>query len=247
MNADDVVTGLAEVTGQCPGQRLLHARGSWVRGVFTAAPQGEPVPVVARLSGTRGGLDGHDADSTDQGIAVRFPDWDLITFTAPVFFVRTAAELVGFLAANPPPEPTAAPAGFLGLTYHSVHAFGLDGLGWARLEWHPRVVADPLDIEVARGLAPDYLHRDLTAALPGALDLYARLPDPDDAVHDPTAEWRSTTLIRLGAMELLEIIDAPVPEPEFDPLRLPSGIQAPLDELAAGRSAVYRAARARRG
>ncbi|MEI5101738.1 hypothetical protein RB200_28585 [Streptomyces sp. PmtG] len=99
-------------------------------------------------------------------------------------------------------EQTRPAAGFTGLTYHSVHAFGLvdaaESTRWARLALLPRVTAEPLPPEEAGGL----------------------------------------TLTRA---------ETPAAEPDFDPPRLPRGVLAPQDRLAADRSRVYAAARHRRG
>ncbi|WP_405496842.1 catalase [Nocardia sp. NBC_00511] len=283
LTIEQLAARTGEVLEAAPGQRMLHRRAVSATGWFQADPVaaqlsssamlgGDAIPVTARFSGTRGGA--HDARTGDQGVSVRFsppaaPPTDLIAFTLPVFFVRTAADMLEFLeagAAGPQamaefrarhPEADAAlaaageraPTSYLGQRYHAVHAFGLaDAHGetaWARLQWEPDTLVDPLDVDAAAARSADYLTTDLTDRLPAGLTLYARLPREDDPLHDPTAPWSDPPrLVRLGRMNL-ETRTAEC-DLDFDPLRLAPGIAAPLDALAADRSRFYRAARALR-
>ncbi|MEV6279437.1 catalase [Nocardia sp. NPDC051832] len=286
LTPDELTDQISTVLPTPPGQRMLHQRGVTVIGQFRAEPRarqlswgalfsGEQVAVIARFSGTRAGT--HDADSGDQGLAVRFvpataDPTDLIAFTLPVFFVRSGADMLEFLTAvsaapqcpaamdefrQAHPESSAAfelgsdraPRSYVGQRYHSVHAFGLVSptgtTTWARLEWHPDNTVEPLPVETATTLAPDYLRHDLIDRLPARMTLYARLPRADDPVHDPTAVWAEPAqLIPLGQMALeARTADSDL---DFDPLRLAPGMSAPRDRLAADRSAIYRAARIRR-
>lgn len=280
---DELTRRISTVLPTPPGQRMLHRRSVTVIGHFRAEPEahqlssgslfsGEQVAVIARFSGTRAGT--HDADSGDQGLAVRFvpataEPTDLIAFTLPVFFVRTGADMLEFLTAvsaapqcpaamqefrQAHPESSAAfeagsgraPGSYVGQRYHSVHAFGLVSPAgtttWARLEWHPENTVEPLPVETATTLAPDYLSHDMVDRLPARMTLYARLPSADDPVHDPTAVWAEPArLIPLGRMTLqTRTADSDL---DFDPLRLAAGMSAPRDRLAADRSAIYHAAR----
>ncbi|MFD4829372.1 catalase [Streptomyces uncialis] len=266
---DDLVGGLAAAVGAEPGSRLLHARGTWVAaGTFRALSgagalstaavfSGRRLAVTGRFSGARGGPRAHDAGTADQGLAVRMTlpgghSMDLIALAQPVFFARTAAELVHLLATAPPPTPPDAPAGYLGQCYHSVHAFGLvnadNGTRWARLEWHPERETPRPTREEANTLPPDYLAGSLTGGLPARFTLHARFPAGGDTVHDPTARWAEpgdrTPLGELGIGRVLAV--PPGPEPDFDPLNLPHGILPLRDRPARERSTFYRAARARR-
>ncbi|MFE0604275.1 catalase [Streptomyces sp. NPDC058892] len=229
-------------------------------------------PATVRFSSTLGGAHGHDGDPSDHGMAARIGGLDLVMFTLPVFFARTGADMVEFLrAANSPDPATAVPAyvarhpeaavaldlaqqarpaaSFTGLTYHSVHAFGLlDPTGmtlWARLSWRPLRAAQPLIPEESRSRPRDYLRAGLHAELPDRFDLVAHLPAAQDEVHDPTRLWSSEQSVTLGTLTL-ERAEVPASEPGFDPLRLPQGIAAPLDRLARDRSAAYLAAQRRR-
>ncbi|MFF2551193.1 catalase [Nocardia sp. NPDC058058] len=204
------------------------------------------------------------------------PVVDLTAFTLPVFFVRSGADMLEFFAAIAPdpgtgaPKPEAmtdftdrhpeaaaalaagsglAPASYVSQRYHAIHAFGFiahDGTqSWARLEWHPEVGLTGLDPVAAGRLPADYLARDLARRLPAHFGLYARLAVDGDAVHDPTALWADPPrLLRLGRLRLDRVIDDH--DLDFDPLRLPTGMTAPRDRLAADRSAIYAAARRRR-
>jgi catalase len=87
--------------GRHPGARALHAKGSWLRGRFTATPearelcraphlQGQEVPVLARLSNGSGDPNSADYAPDVRGLAVGFelPDGartDLVAQTVPHF------------------------------------------------------------------------------------------------------------------------------------------------------------------
>ncbi|MDJ0463874.1 catalase [Streptomyces sp. H27-C3] len=285
MNSDTRVEGphlveqLAAATGADPGQRLLHARGNWAEGEFTPSPQAAEIstaavfaaprtPVTARFSTTLGGSGGHDGDPGDQGLAIRAGDLDLVTFTLPVFFVRTGPDLIDFFRAVRSDDPAAFPAflrghpeaatalgfaerarpatSFTGVTYHAVHAFGLvDAAGatrWARLSLRPLRPLPSLDPAQALAMPGDYLTRDLADRLPAGFELTAQLPGPADELHDPTRLWTGTETTPLGTLTLTRP-QAPSTEPPFDPLRLPQGITAPQDQLSKDRSTAYEAAR----
>ncbi|MGW4649033.1 catalase [Kitasatospora sp. NPDC004289] len=233
-------------------------------GLF-AAPA---TSATARFSSTLGGPHGHDGAPSDHGLAVRIGGLDLVLFTLPVFFARTGADMVDFLRAANSGDPAAVPAyaaahpeaaealalaqegrpaaGFTGLEYHSAHAFGLvNAVGttrWARLGLRPHRPLPPLTAEEALARPRDYLTAGLPAELPAGFDLLAHLPEGSDEVHDPTRRWTSRRTVTLGTLTLSRA-EAPAAEPDFDPLRLPPGIAAPLDRLAADRSAAYAAAR----
>ncbi|MFF0739151.1 catalase [Streptomyces sp. NPDC004111] len=277
-----LVEQLAATSDAAPSQRLLHARGTWAQGEFVPSPGAAGIstapvfaaprtPVTARFSTTLGGSGGHDGDPGDQGLAIRVGDLDLVTFTLPVFFVRTGADLVAFLRATRSGDPAALPAflrehpeaetalgfaakarpvpSFTGVTYHAVHAFGLvDAAGttrWVRLSLRPLHPLPALEPAEALALPGDYLTRDLADRLPARFELTAHLPGPEDELHDPTRLWAGTGTVPLGTLALTGVQE-PSAEPPFDPLRLPPGVLAPRDRLSKDRSAAYAAARARR-
>ncbi|MDX2394071.1 catalase [Streptomyces sp. DK15] len=288
MNSDTQARGahlveqLAAATGADPGRRLLHARGAWAEGEFAPSPLAASLstaavftaprtPVTARFSTTLGGAGGHDGDPGDQGLALRVGDLDLVTFTLPVFFVRTGADLIDFFRAIRSDDPAAFAAflrghpeaatalgfagkarpatSFTGVTYHAVHSFGLvDAAGtnrWVRLSLRPLRPLPSLDPEQALALPADYLARDLTDRLPAGFELTAHLPDPADELHDPTRLWTGTETVALGTLTLTRPQE-PATETAFDPLRLPRGITAPQDQLSEDRSTAYAQARRRR-
>ena len=96
--------------------RALHAKGNWCSGTFTASPaarelsvaghlQGEPVPVLARLSNGGGDPTVPDYAPDVRGLAVSFElrdgtRTDLVAQTAPRFFSPTADDFLEFLRAN---------------------------------------------------------------------------------------------------------------------------------------------------
>lgn len=252
--------------GWAAGEFTPHPQAS---RLSTAALFAAPAtPATARFSSTLGNLDGHDGNPGDHGLATRVGGLDLIMFTLPVFFVRTGPDMVAFLRATGSGDPAAVPAflrdhpeaatalglaeqsrpitSFTGVTYHSVHAFGLvDAAGttrWARLSWQPLRALPTLDPVAAQAMPRDYLVTDLADRLPVRFELIAHLPDATDELHDPTKLWHGTETVPLGTLTLArsESLSA---EPDFDTLRLPDGITAPQDQLAEDRSRIYHAAR----
>ncbi|MFI7000042.1 catalase [Nocardia sp. NPDC050175] len=225
-------------------------------------------PVTARFSSTLGDLDGHDGNPGDHGLATRVGGLDLIMFTLPVFFVRNGPDMIAFLRATNSDDPAAVPqflrdhpeaatalglaeqsspiTSFTGVTYHSVHAFGLvDATGstrWARLSWRPLRPLPALDPVSAQAMPRDYLVADLSNRLPARFELTAHLPDRTDEVHDPTQLWQGKETVPLGTLTLTGS-ESPSAEPDFDTLRLPEGITAPQDQLSEDRSRIYDAAR----
>ncbi len=87
--------------GRHPGHRALHAKGTLLKGTFTATPQasrltraahmqGEPVPVTARVSNGGGNPDVPDYTPDVRGLAVKMylPDGsrtDIVAQSAPRF------------------------------------------------------------------------------------------------------------------------------------------------------------------
>ena len=95
----DSTAAANEVFGRHPGFRALHAKGTLLKGTFTATPeakaltkaghmQGEPVPVTVRVSNGIGNPDVPDYSPDVRGLAIKFylPDdsrTDLVAQTAP--------------------------------------------------------------------------------------------------------------------------------------------------------------------
>jgi hypothetical protein len=102
--------------GAHAGRRALHAKGSWCEGTFTATPaaarlsraahlQGEPVPVLARVSNGGGDPGEPDYAPDVRGLAVSFtlPDasaTDMVAQSIPRFFQRTPEEFAQFIRAS---------------------------------------------------------------------------------------------------------------------------------------------------
>jgi catalase len=102
--------------GRHPGFRALHAKGTLLKGTFTARSeaasltkaahmQGDAVPVTARLSNGSGNPDHPDYAPDPRGLAVKFylPDGsrtDIVAVTTPRFISRTPEGFVELLAAQ---------------------------------------------------------------------------------------------------------------------------------------------------
>jgi catalase len=104
--------------GRHPGMRALHAKGTLLKGTFTATPdaarltraahmQGEPVPATVRVSNGSGNPDAPDYAPDVRGLAVKLylPDGsrtDIVAQTAPRFPVSTPDAFVQLLLAQHP-------------------------------------------------------------------------------------------------------------------------------------------------
>lgn len=102
--------------GRHPGFRALHAKGTLLKGTFTATPQaaqltraahmqGEPVPVTARVSNGGGNPRVPDYAPDVRGLAVKLylPDGsrtDIVTQTVPHFPVSTPEAFLELLHAQ---------------------------------------------------------------------------------------------------------------------------------------------------
>jgi catalase len=107
-----------EVFGRHDGYRALHAKGTLLKGTFTATTeaatltravhmQGEPVPATARVSNGAGTPTAPDYQPDVRGLAVKLylPDGsrtDIVAQTAPRFPVRTPEAFVELLHAQHP-------------------------------------------------------------------------------------------------------------------------------------------------
>ncbi len=120
---EEIVDAMNALHGTHPGFRAAHAKGTFVRGSFTAAPeaanlsraahlQGATVPATARFSNGSGHPEADDGDRRDgRGLAVKFhPDektaTDIVSVSIPVFFVRTPEDFLAFLRAREPDPET---------------------------------------------------------------------------------------------------------------------------------------------
>jgi catalase len=120
MTPEQAVDAANEAFGPHRGYRALHAKGTLLKGTFTATPeaaaltraahmQGEPVPVTARVSNGGGHPGVPDYAPDVRGLAVKLylPDGsrtDVVAQSAPRFPVRTPDAFVEFLRiARPSP------------------------------------------------------------------------------------------------------------------------------------------------
>jgi catalase len=123
--AEQAIEAVHEVYGRHDGYRAVHSKGIVCKGSFRATPdaagltraahmQGDELPVVARFS-NGGGNPGHaDFMPDGRGFAVKFylPDGsrtDVVTLSAPCFFVRTPEDFVRFTRAGKPMRLTGQP------------------------------------------------------------------------------------------------------------------------------------------
>lgn len=123
---EDIVDAMNALHGVHPGFRAAHAKGTVVRGSFTASPaaaglstaphfQGEQVRVTARLSNGSGNPEARDGDRRDgRGLAVKFElgdgeATDIVSVTLPVFFVKDAESFLDFLHAREPDPDSGEP------------------------------------------------------------------------------------------------------------------------------------------
>ncbi|HEX9889058.1 MAG TPA: catalase family peroxidase [Nitriliruptorales bacterium] len=149
------------------------------------------------------------------------------------------------------------PASFLTTAYHGVHAFGFvdrdDRLRHGRYHLVPDEGEVAVPDDERKGLAPDYLRRDLVDRLDvgsGLFHLDLQLAAAEDPLTDPTAEWpEDREVVRLGQLR----IDALAFDREhegdvlvFDPTRVTDGIVLTDDPILHARRGAYSVSVARR-
>jgi catalase len=184
LTAEQAIDRINAIFGAHPGCRALHAKGLTCRGSFTATPeaagisraahlQGEPVPVVARLSNGSGDPAEHDAAPGVRGLAVGFElpggeRTDIVSQNQPRFPVSTpeafmelveavdpgpkmVARLPWFLARHPRAaralvansSSLKAPAAYGSIPYFAVHAYEFTNASGARRWGRYTWVPDP--------------------------------------------------------------------------------------------------------
>ena len=124
--AERAVEAINAISGEHPGHRAAHAKGTLVAGTFTPAPeaaelssaahfQGEPVRVTVRFSNGSGNPEAPDNERTEgRGMAIKFylPDGsttDIVSLTLPCFFVRDPEDFIEFVGARKPDPETGQP------------------------------------------------------------------------------------------------------------------------------------------
>jgi catalase len=229
-----LVDALNSVFGKHAGMRAAHTKGFCLTGSFTPSPHAaklskaphfaKPVPVIARFSLGGGNPQAPDnAQDNVRGLAVRFDlgngaNTDLVTISAPVFFVQTPelfvqflqtagsgdpAKLKAFLDAHPESTRQGAwlnahpvPASYAGVNYWGVHAFTFtNAAGEKRLikyKWIPEAGELGLTPDQVKAMGPDFYAtemKDRLAKGPVAFDLVAILGKDGDPTNDPTLRW----------------------------------------------------------
>jgi catalase len=123
-----LVDAAAIVDGLHPHTRVLHAKGTWCEGTFTATGEaksfsralifsGEEIPVLARFSNAPGKPNSHDATRAGRGLAVKFRpngpggegEADILATANTVFLTRTPEDFLELLEARRPDPETGEP------------------------------------------------------------------------------------------------------------------------------------------
>jgi catalase len=230
----DLVDALNGVFGKHAGDRAAHTKGICLTGNFTPsadAPKlskaphfAKPVPIIARFS-LGGGNPGAPDNAQDnvRGLAVRFDlgngaNTDIVTISAPMFFVKTPELFVEFLKTigtgdqekikaffGAHPESTLqnawltshpVPASYAGVGYWGVHAFTFTNAAGEAQVVKYKLIPEAGDLglspEEAKAKGPDFYAGELKDRLakgPVAFDLAAILGQKGDPTSDPTQRW----------------------------------------------------------
>ncbi len=123
--AEQAVEAINDISGEHPGHRAAHAKGTLITATFTPTPdaaklttaahmQGEPVRATVRFSNGGGNPNIPDYAREGRGMAVKFylPDGsttDIIGLTLPCFFVRTTEDFLEFTRLRKPDPETGQP------------------------------------------------------------------------------------------------------------------------------------------
>jgi catalase len=123
--AADAVNAINEITGEHPGHRAAHAKGTLMAAEFTATAeaakltraahmQGEATPGTVRFSNGGGNPQIPDYAREGRGMALKLylPDGsttDMVALSLPCFFVRTPEDFIEFTRARKPDPETGQP------------------------------------------------------------------------------------------------------------------------------------------
>jgi catalase len=230
----DLVDALNSVFGKHGGMRAAHTKGICLTGLFTPSPDApklskapqftKPVPIIARFSlGGGNPLAADTAQDNVRGLAIRFDlgngaNTDLVTISAPVFFVKTpdlfveflhaagsgdSEKLKAFLEAHPESTRQEAwlgshpvPASYGAVNYWGVHAFTFTNAAGEstviKYEAIPEAGELGLTPDEAKAKGPDFYTDELKERLakgPVEFDLVAILGKKGDPTNDPTLRW----------------------------------------------------------
>jgi catalase len=125
---DRLIQAAAAIDGLHPGHRVLHAKGTWCEGTFTASPKasrlcraaifsGDPVTALIRFSNSGGKPTAHDATRVGRGMAVKLRpngpggegETDILAVTTTVFVARNTDDFLELLEARKPDPETGEP------------------------------------------------------------------------------------------------------------------------------------------
>jgi catalase len=232
--AQDLVDALNGVFGKHAGMRAAHTKGICLTGNFAPSPDAAKLskaphfaklaPVIARFSLGGGNPQAPDnAQDNVRGLAVRFDlgnsaNTDLVTISAPMFFVQTPELFVQFLQAagsgdkdklkaflDAHPESTRqgawlnahpVPASYAGVNYWGVHAFTFTNAAGekqlVKYKWIPEAGELGLAPDQVKAMGPDFYTDELKERLakgPIVFDLTAILGQTGDPTNDPTLRW----------------------------------------------------------
>jgi len=230
----DLVDALNGVFGKHAGDRAAHTKGVCLTGSFNpsaeapklskAAHFAKQVPIRARFSLGGGNPNAPDnAQDNVRGLAVKFDlgngaSTDIVTISAPVFFVRTPELFVEFLktvatgdkdklnnffAAHPESTRQNAwlmshpvPASYAGVAYFGVHGFTFTNAAGERTLVKYKLIPEAGELgltpDEARTKGPDFYAEELKERLakgPVMLDLVAIMGNEGDQTSDPTLRW----------------------------------------------------------
>src|SRR5215468_9917084 len=225
----DLVDALNGLFGKHAGDRAAHTKGICLSGKFTpsaeapklskAAHFAKEVPIRARFS--LGGGDPKAPDNAQdnvRGLAIKFDlgngaSTDLVTISAPVFFVKTPELFVEFLktvasgdedklnaffAAHPESTRQNAwlmshpvPASYAGVDYFGVHTFTFAAGEQTLVKYHLIPEAGELGLtpDEAKAKGSDFYADELKERLgkgPVVFDLMAVVGKKGDPTSDPT-------------------------------------------------------------
>lgn len=230
----DLVDALNGVFGKHAGDRAAHTKGICLTGSFTpsaeapklskAAHFAKQVPIRARFSLGGGNPNAPDnAQDNVRGLAVKFDlgngaSTDIVTISAPVFFVKTPELFVEFLkivatgdkdklntffAAHPESTRQNAwlmshpvPASYAGVAYFGVHGFTFTNAAGERTLVKYKLIPEAGELgltpDEAKAKGPDFYAEELKERLakgPVVFDLLAIMGKTGDQTSDPTLRW----------------------------------------------------------
>jgi catalase len=230
----DLVDALNGVFGKHAGMRAAHTKGICLTGSFTpsadapklskAAHFAKTVPVIARFSLGGGNPNApDDAPDNVRGLAVKFDlgngaSTDIVTISAPMFFVQTPALFVELLKAvasgdqdkvkaffDAHPESTRqkawltshpVPASYAGVGYWGVHGFTFTNAAGEKTLVKYKLIPEAgelgLTADEAKAKGADFYAAELKDRLakgPVVFDYTAIMGKEGDPTNDPTLRW----------------------------------------------------------